>query len=245
MASEGSQADELFLQRQAFLKAIGRYERVPAFKRLENITSLANVSLQVWLVIGAAQAWSHPLAELAAFVAALLVADFLNGVVHLVMDHASGYRSAIGPLVANFHLHHRIPVYRRRSLPVVYFRESGTKFWLVAYLAAVAWFLPGLLAWSPAVAHFLVLVGVLSSWAEVSHYMCHTTHYRFQPWLEKIGLGLSKAHHAHHHAEDNVGYAFLNGWSDPFLNVLARWLGSGYKNGTDLHDDLYDIRARA
>ena len=245
MASEHGETPELLRKQKDFLQAIGRYERVFVFKRLENLTSLANVSLQVWLVVAVAGSWSNPFAEFAAFAGALLVADFVNGVVHLVMDHASGYRSPIGPLVANFHLHHRIPVYRRRSLPVVYFRESGTKFWLVAYLAAVAWLLPGLLAWSPAVAHFFVLVGVLSSWAEVSHYMCHTTHYRFQPWLEKIGLGLSKTHHAHHHAEDNVGYAFLNGWSDPLLNAIARSVARGYKNGTDLHDDLYDIRARA
>lgn len=245
MAAADSMSDGLLRTQMAFLEAIGRYETVPVYKHAGTAVSVAVVSLQAWLVWAAAGRWSNPLWEAVALVAAIVVTDFVNGIVHLVMDHASGYRSAIGPFVANFHLHHRIPVYCRRSLPEVYFRESGSKFWLVAYLAAVAWSLPSLLAASPALAHFFVLVGVLSSWAEVSHYMCHTTHYRFQPWLEKIGLGLSKTHHAHHHAEDNVHYAFLNGWTDPAIDRIAAFLATGYKNGTDLHDDLYDIKARS
>lgn len=237
--------DQLLRTRMDFLEAIGRYEAVSVYRHAGTLTSLANVSLQAWLVWWAARDWSNPFWEVAAVLAAILVADFVNGVVHLVMDHATGYRSAIGPFVANFHLHHRIPVYRRRDLFSVYFRESGSKFWLVAYLAGVAWFLPSLLAASPALAHFFVLVGVLSSWAEVSHYMCHTTHFRFQRWLERIGLGLSKTHHARHHAEDNVNYAFLNGWTDPVLNAVAKLFAKGYKNTTDLHDDLYEVKARS
>lgn len=237
--------DQLLRTRMDFLEAIGRYEAVSVYRHAGTLTSVANVSLQAWLVWWAVRDWSNPFWEVAAVLAAILVADFVNGVVHLVMDHAAGYRSAIGPFVANFHLHHRIPVYRRRDLFSVYFRESGSKFWLVAYLAGVAWFLPSLLAASPALAHFFVLVGVLSSWAEVSHYMCHTTHFRFQRWLERIGLGLSKTHHARHHAEDNVNYAFLNGWTDPVLNAVAKLFAKGYKNTTDLHDDLYEVKARS
>lgn len=244
MASEGFQADMLLAQQRAFLKAIERYEKVPVFKFAGTLTSVANVSLQFWLVVGTMGHWSGILPEAGAVLAAIIVADFVNGLVHLAMDHATGYRSAVGPFVANFHLHHRVPAYKQRNLFAVYFRESGSKFWLVAYLAAVAWWLPELLAWSPAVAHFFVWVGVLSSWAEVSHYMCHTTHYRFQRPLERVGLGLSKTHHVHHHAEDNVNYAFLNGWSDPVLNRLAKLLNGGYKKAADLHCALYDIKAR-
>lgn len=244
MASEGFPADGLLRQQKAFLEAIDRYEKVPVFKRAGTLASVANVSLQLWLVVGTTGRWSGFLPEAGAVLAAIFVADFANGLVHLAMDHATGYRSAVGPFVANFHLHHRVPTYKRRNLFAVYFRESGSKFWLVAYLAAVAWRLPELLAWSPAMTHFFVWVGVFSSWAEVSHYMCHTTNHGIQRPLERIGLGLSKAHHARHHAEDNVNYAFLNGWTDPMLNRLAKLLDGGYKKTVDLHCALYDIKAR-
>lgn len=239
-------ADASLLRKQReFLRAIELYETVPFYKRAGIAVSLANVSLQAWLVLFGMRGWSGILPEIAVFVAAVLVADFVNGFVHLVMDRASGYRSAIGPFVANFHLHHRIPAYRRRNLFAIYFLESGSKFWLVAYLAAVAWTLPQLMAWGPAFAHFLVWVGLLSSWAEVSHYMCHTTRYGIQGFLERIGLVLSRRHHSRHHAEDNVHYAFLNGWTNPVLNLLARLVSPGHKTTTDLHTALYKATARS
>lgn len=242
---EDTGAESLRRKQDEFLRAIELYETVPFYKRTGIAISVANVSLQVWLVFHGMRGWSGILPEVAAFVAAVLVADFVNGVVHLVMDRSSGYRSFVGPFVANFHLHHRIPAYRRRNLFAVYFLESGSKFWLVAWLAVAALVLPVVATWSSAWAHFLVWVGLLSSWAEVSHYMCHTTRYGIQGFLERIGLVLSRRHHSRHHAEDNVEYAFLNGWTNPVLNVLARLVSPGYKTTTDLHTALYKATARS
>jgi sterol desaturase/sphingolipid hydroxylase (fatty acid hydroxylase superfamily) len=58
--------------------------------------------------------------------------------------------------------------------------------------------------------------------------------------LAKCGLLLSKRHHAHHHLEDNMNYAFLNGFSDPVLNVIAKRYYPGYKTTTDRHFACYD-----
>lgn len=243
--SQDAPAERLLETQEDFLRAIELYESVPVYRRMGLAVSIANVSLQAWLLVHGMRGWSGLFVEVAALVAAVLVTDFVNGVVHLYMDRSSGYRTIVGPFVANFHLHHRIPVYRRRNLVAVWFLESGSKFWLVGYLAVVAWALPAALAWNPAWAHFLVLVGVLSSWAEVSHYMCHTTRYRLQGALEMAGLVLSRRHHSRHHAEDNVNYAFLNGWTNPVLNVLARFVSDGYKTTTDLHSGLYKAQARA
>ena len=83
------------------------------------------------LAIGAA-------GQLAAIIAAWLLTDFINGLVHIYMDHNDRYDSLAGPLVANFHLHHKTPLYRKNPLPIVYFMETGSKIWLVGYLLGVA-----------------------------------------------------------------------------------------------------------
>jgi hypothetical protein len=58
--------------------------------------------------------------------------------------------------------------------------------------------------------------------------------------MRRSGLLLSKRHHGRHHIEDNVNYAFLNGMSDPLINIIAKKLYPGYKSTTDLHYALYE-----
>jgi sterol desaturase/sphingolipid hydroxylase (fatty acid hydroxylase superfamily) len=117
--------------------------------------------------------------------------------------------------------------------------ETGSKVWLVGYLVLIIALLH-IFPVYPILAHFLVYVGVLSSFAEVSHYLCHTSNSRVILLFSQCGLLLSKRHHAHHHLEDNVNYAFLNGWTDQLLNQIARQLYPGYKNTTDVHFAYYD-----
>lgn len=83
--------------------------------------------------------------------------------------------------------------------------------------------------------HTLVYIGILSSVAEVSHYLCHSSTSAVADFLGKVGLLLSKHHHAKHHLRDNCNYAFLNGFTDPLLNRIAAAFCKGYKNNTDLH----------
>ena len=87
----------------------------------------------------------------------------------------------------------------------------------------------------PTVSYTLVYIGILSSIAEVSHYLCHTSTSALAGFLAKCGLLLSKRHHAGHHLQDNCSYAFLNGVSDPILDWIAAACCRGYKNNTDLH----------
>jgi hypothetical protein len=54
-------------------------------------------------------------------------------------------------------------------------------------------------------------------------------------FLSDCGLLLSKRHHAKHHLQDNINFAFLNGCSDPLLNRIAAVFSKGYKHNTDLH----------
>jgi sterol desaturase/sphingolipid hydroxylase (fatty acid hydroxylase superfamily) len=87
----------------------------------------------------------------------------------------------------------------------------------------------------PIVSYTLVYIGILSSFAEVSHYLCHTSTSALAGFLANIGLLLSKRRHARHHLEDNSNYAFLNGFTDPLLNLIAARFYKGYKHHTDLH----------
>jgi sterol desaturase/sphingolipid hydroxylase (fatty acid hydroxylase superfamily) len=155
------------------------------------------------------------------------------------MDNNDNYDSLAGPLIANFHLHHKTPLYKKNPLIVVYFMETGSKVWLVGYLTSVV-FMLYMLPINPIVAHVYVYTGILSSVAEVSHYLCHTSSMPLTQVLAKCGLLLSKRHHAHHHLEDNSNYAFLNGFSDPVLNVIAKRFYPGYKTTTDRHFACYD-----
>jgi len=86
----------------------------------------------------------------------------------------------------------------------------------------------------------LTLVGILSSVAEVSHFLCHNAKSKTVLFLQKIGLLLSMEHHHNHHAKDNQSYAFLNGMSDFLLDRIAKRFYGGYKENSDLHSEGYD-----
>jgi sterol desaturase/sphingolipid hydroxylase (fatty acid hydroxylase superfamily) len=224
-------------QRQ-FNAAMDRYERLAAYRLVGKAVSVANVSLQAALLL---QAWSSPIGlplQLAALAAAWVLADFVNGLVHMYMDGNDDYTSIVGPLVAAFHLHHQTPRYRKANLLLVYFNESGAKLWLVGFLL-LAIVTVRALPVPPAVTWALAWFGILSSFAEVSHYCCHTLDSRWVRVLRRLGLLLSKRHHGPHHRFDNVNYAFLNGLTDPLLNVIARRWARGYRGSTDAHYATY------
>jgi sterol desaturase/sphingolipid hydroxylase (fatty acid hydroxylase superfamily) len=227
-------------QQQQFNAAMERYNSGRIYKILGAVVSIANLSLQIYLLY---RIWPHSIGvfrQTAAIFAAYLITDFLNGLVHLYMDNNDRYDSPAGPLIANFHLHHKIPQYKKRNLFFVYFNESGSKIWLVGYLAAVA-VMPEVFAVDSTVMYILVYTGILSSFAEVSHYLCHSSTSATVIFLEKTGLLLSKQHHAKHHLKDNTSYAFLNGFSDPLLDLIAARFYKGYKQNTDLHYAYYVV----
>jgi len=229
---------ELLTKQQQFADAMARYNSSSKYQLFSSLIALSNIGLQSWLIV---KMWPR-FADLGflqwVVVAGLILylTDLLNGFVHMLMDNYGGYTGPAGPLVANFHLHHKTPLYKKRPVPVVYFFETGSKIWLVAYLLILAVFIDQISSWT---ATLLVGIGVFSSLAEVSHYLNHTSRSPLVSALMKMGLLMSKKHHAKHHTRDNMNYAFLNGWSDPVLNRLARFLFSGYKKGTDQHFENY------
>ena len=229
---------DLELKQNQFNAAMELYEKKGVYTLIGKAVSLANVSLQLYLlylVLSRSIGWPFQMLVLAA---AYVTADFLNGLVHMYMDNNDSYDSAAGPLIAAFHLHHKTPLYKKNNILLVYFNESGAKNWLVGYLLLMV-VLIKTSSLHPVIASFVVYVGILSSVAEVSHYCCHVVDSGVTGYLRSAGLFLSKKHHARHHLEDNIHYAFLNGLTDPLLNVIARKFFRGYKNTTDLHYAAY------
>jgi sterol desaturase/sphingolipid hydroxylase (fatty acid hydroxylase superfamily) len=228
----------LELKQRQFNAAMERYETEAAYRITGRVVSIANVSLQGVLLFLAWPASIGAPLQLAALAAAFVLADFVNGLVHMYMDANDDYTSIVGPLVAAFHLHHRTPRYREANLLAVYFNESGAKLWLVGFLLLSALAVRTLPV-PPIVAWGLAYFGILSSVAEVSHYACHVLDSRWVRLLRGAGLLLSWRHHAPHHGRDNVNYAFLNGLTDPLLNAIARRGSTGYRNTTDRHYATY------
>ena len=220
---------------QEYADAMRRYWS-HGYGRVGPVVSVLVVALQIVTVARVPWGELGPLAFVCCLAAAYLLADFVNGLVHMAMDNTDSYRSVVGPLIAAFHLHHKTPRYLDSSPAAVYVLESGSKLWLVGYLVALV-VAQGELA--PAASLTLALVGVLSSVAEVSHYLCHNGGGPLVRGLQRCRLLLPPAHHAAHHTRDNTHYAFLNGLTDPLLNAIARRTCRGYVGRTDLHVRSY------
>ncbi len=117
-----------------FAQAMMRYETRPIYARISRVVAYAVVGLQ-WVLLVAA--WRSALGVVMHGIlvcAAFVLADFVNGMVHLYMDHQRGYRSFVGPFVAAFHLHHDRPNYTEKPIFRVYLDESGSKIWLAVAL---------------------------------------------------------------------------------------------------------------
>jgi len=215
-----------------------RYEKAGIYKVIGKTVSAVNVSLQVYLLYLVLPLSIGLPSQILSFFVAYLAADFINVLVHMFMDSNDGYDSLAGPLIAAFHLHHKTPLYKKNNLLLVYFNESGAKIWLVGYLLIAVVLIRAALV-HPVLSYITTYIGILSSAAEVSHYCCHVSDSKIAEYLRYPGLLLSKRHHGQHHIGDNINYAFLNGFTDRLLNLIARKYGRGYKDTTDRHYATY------
>jgi hypothetical protein len=228
----------LELKQKQFNSAMELYESKKSYKLLGRFVSITNISLQIYILSRVLTLAIGFWWQILSVIAAYLITDFINGLVHLYMDANDNYESLAGPLIANFHLHHRTPRYQDNNLLVVYFNETGSKIWLIFYLVAVAilFHLPNS---NPVLLYTLTYIGILSSIAEVSHYLCHNSNSAVVIFLMLIKLLLPKREHARHHLEDNVSYTFLNSITNSLLDFIAKMFSAGYKNKTDLHYAKY------
>lgn len=230
-------SNEIRTKQEEFNRAMIKYHKIPFYQNTYKLVSIINITLQIILLpilwsLSISFTWVLLILFLAYF-----ITDFINGLVHLYMDHNDQYNSFFGVFIASFHLHHKTPEYKNNNILAVYFNESGMKFWLVIYLVCVL-----ILAWlgiNDIVLAILILVGILSSFAEVSHYLCHNSKSKLVKFFQSIGIILSMKNHKNHHNEDNNSYAFLNGMSNFLIDKIAYVFYSGYKNNSDKHYEYY------
>lgn len=226
------------MEQYQFNVAMDKYEKIHGYQLTGHVISFVNTILQAVLAVLVFQQSIGPFKQLLTFATAYVLADFMSGLVHMYMDNNSDYESLAGPLIASFHLHHRTPRYKQKPFVAVYYHESGSKIWLAFFLLlSVAGVWQG--AISGVAAYGVLYFSILSSIAEVSHYYCHVPQPKVVQFLGKTGIFLPLRHHMRHHFEDNTNYAFLNGMTDPLLNVIAKAMCRGYKNTTDLHYARY------
>lgn len=225
-------------KQQEFNKAMESYHNHRYHQYIYKLVSMTILTLQLVLFF---QLWGLNVSWygfLFAFFIAYFLTDFINGLVHMYMDNNDDYSSIWGSFIASFHLHHKTSKYKDANLLLIYFNESGAKFWLVPYLLVVLWLS------SLAINHFtllvLILIGILSSVAEVSHYLCHNGTSELVARLQKYRIFLPVSHHQRHHQNENQSYAFLNGSSDFIIDRIAQKLYTGYKNGSDRHYEKYE-----
>ncbi len=221
----------------SFNLAMKKYHEKKRYGYIYLLVSFLNVGMQFYLlsVLFTLNFQWHLF--LVIFLLAYFLTDFINGYIHLYMDNNHNYEGIMGPFVASFHLHHRHPTYANFSLPRIYFNESGAKFWLVLFLLLTI-----VLSFTQINSYLLmtlIFIGILSSVAEVSHFLCHNGKSSTVLFLQNIGILLSMKHHRKHHEEDNQSYAFLNGMSDFFLDKIAKRFYDGYQNYSDLHAKAY------
>jgi len=230
--------DNIKLKQSQFIVAIERYKNKSIYKIFDKCIAILNVSLQIILACLIFRFRINWFQHFFLFIIAYFFADFINGLVHMYMDSNDNYDSIAGPLIANFHLHHRTPLYKKNNVIIVYFNESGSKIWLCGFML-IFLILINIFNVNPIVSYGLFYFCVLSSVAEVSHYLCHVSNSKVVDFFMKIYILLNKKHHAKHHIEDNVNYAFLNGMSDILINNVANRFYYGYKNTTDKHYAFY------
>lgn len=230
-------------KQQDYEVAITKYNTNPWYTRIEFFSSIIIVALQC--ITAANLFFYHVPIHLLAFAMMLIITyfltDFINGIVHMVVDNSAHYTSVIGPFVAAFNLHHTRLTYKSKHVIKIYFEESGHKLWLVFYLI-ILFTMQCSISINFYINVGLVALGIFSSFAELSHFWCHhaSQSHPLIRVLQQYRLLLCVHHHKIHHRDDNVNYAFLNGWSDPILNVIARYCCAGYKNRSDQYVMRYE-----
>lgn len=118
---QDSSTSNIALKQKQFNTAMELYNSRKVYKSFDILVSVSNIALQLcslYLVMSFSIGFIW---QMVALILAFLIADFVNGLVHLYMDSNDAYDSIAGPLIANFHLHHKSPRDVKDSLIGVYF----------------------------------------------------------------------------------------------------------------------------
>lgn len=155
---------------------------------------------------------------LVAFVAAMLAADFVSGVVHWAGDTWGTEQTTwLGPrFIRPFRFHHAHP---RDMLKSNFFTTNGDTALSSLPFLLVPFALPLGHEAGRVSAVFLWGVGWWGMWTSQFHQWAHMTPPpRLVGWFQRRGLILGPGHHHRHHKSPfAVNYCITTGWCDPIL----------------------------
>jgi len=227
---------DLLKKQEEFNNAMYRYENSFIFRNINVVFSILIVSLQIYTIPILINSWQGKSKFLLSFIIAYILADMIGGFAHLFTDTNDNYSNYItGPLIAAFHLHHKKPKYKNNNICTVYFNENGPKVWLLIFIIIFLIMKKKGKINNKMIITVCILFSFLSSFAEVSHYLCHNSNNVIVKKLQKYRILLDPYIHKIHHTQDNINYTFLNGCTDFIVNYFAIKYFNGYKNNIDLH----------
>ena len=245
--------DLLTEKQQQFNNAMEKYEKMPVYVWVGHTTSFINVGCQVflgWMVI---KQPVGPFLQILTFAASYILADFVNGLVHMYMDYkpckpGTGLKDLYfweGPRdSAEFHAR-QAQVYARISgferivydfkkhhpFPDLLGRHSflhlmkGPTFLLALPLSLVLNVV--FLALQPPA---WLLVGTVvfllgSSMTQALHGALHRDDVGLALCLmRRTGLVMSRRAHQLHHDTLTQDFAVINGWANPLVNLCVHTL---------------------
>jgi plasmanylethanolamine desaturase len=150
---------------------------------------------------------------------AVLVADFLSGVVHWAEDaYARKDTPIIGKWIGEANIEHHI---KPRAFVLRGWWESSWDLVLAsAAVVAAAWGL-GVLSWP------VWLFAIVAANANQIHKWAHRAPHengRLVTWLQKLKVIQTQRHHAkHHHGAKNSHYCSITNFLNPILEELEFW----------------------
>lgn len=151
---------------------------------------------------------------------AYVLTDFVNGIIHMIVDNLTYDKGDIGALITGFHTHHDKDngIIRDKKYKHIhpFISNVGSKHWL-----AILLYISLRIKLDERVHLGLFMFGVFSIFAEYSHYASHTIKDNsLINVLRRLGVMLKPDYHMIHHDHGEY-YAFLNGMTDPLINYIS------------------------
>jgi hypothetical protein len=167
--------------------------------------------------------------DIVAVLGGIYYADFFTGLVHIYLDHkriVPNSTSVLDDTAEGFQYHHKKPLFFTQNR--AFYNPLG-QFQILVYLTTPVHLTTALVDFMTTGGHwFFIGMYTYIMVATVSQIIHGYSHKSIQdtPFiiltLQNLNILLSKKQHHIHHANGTFNFAIVNGWSNPFLNILYK-----------------------
>lgn len=166
----------------------------------------------------------------ATFVAIWAWTDFKGGVLHVVLDNPDNINyPVIGLPSLEFQMHHAIP----QDIVIKGFAQACSDLNPIACYG-IGWTLyhSGGDPYTMALASTVLLCAYAGQYAHQAAHKLPKQRPTWVTWLQRLGVMVPPEVHHRHHQTHDVDFAILNGWSNPVLRQMLKWLPQRPYGGT-------------